>query len=236
MHPRIGRLQVGEMGIDARNRSTWTLALSRQYWLSAHHQRIEIPLAGRGPHQVQAGLIHANAIDLQPPPPEREDSNRRNHRLSRQDRFSPEIGVFADREIVQHKARTRQQTQLHAGHIDRPSHGAGHQGRNPALIAADVDERRKHHRGRDQRHQAANQRDPAVPARFPGYFFLDCGIRIDFNSGRGSGCSGVNLAGNVVASPNCAWLAHRGHFTRCKVRLHRVSVKKCSATWPIHAI
>ena len=180
VHARIGRFKIWKMNCGSRG-SFVLPSHSRgiptgQRRLGPHQQRTQVPASIRGLHQVQTGFIHADAVDLQPSPPQGRNANGSNYGPRKENGLRSKARVFADREIVQHKAWPRQQAQLHTGHVHRPPHRTGHQSRNPALITPDVDQRRKHDRGRDQHNQDADQRDPPIPAGLPRSLFVGVGI------------------------------------------------------------
>ena len=112
---------------------------------SRAQQRVNIPGAGGGANQIQAGLVHADGVDLQAPSPQREKPNRSRDRAGVEHRLGAVTRVILDGEVGEHKARPGQQTNLNRGETNRAAQRGGDQLGDLRLVSAHA-----HQRGHDQ--------------------------------------------------------------------------------------
>ena len=102
--------------------------------------------------------------DLQPPPPKREQPDGGGDGVGVEHRLGAVGGVFLDGEVGEHKARPRKQPQLHRGEAHGPAQGGRDKLGDPALVAADADQRRHDEHGENDRERRQGQPKPLSSA------------------------------------------------------------------------
>ena len=103
---------VGGAKVGQRNRSRFARRRCDLRGCRAE-ERLQVPAAGIGAHQVQAGLVYADAANLQPPAPQREQPERGDNRVGVENGLGAVGRIFLNGQVSEHKARPGQQAQLH---------------------------------------------------------------------------------------------------------------------------
>ena len=139
---RAGGLDVGKAGRGAGE----LLGCGRCVCLGAgglKDKALQIPVAIGGADEVDAGVGQRDAGELDAAAPERTDANVGADLAGAQDGLGAEGGVLIDHEVLQREAGDGQQIEADPVEVDGAAERGADIARDAALVAADVDVRRK---------------------------------------------------------------------------------------------
>ncbi len=98
-------------------------------------------------NEIEAGLVDANAAELELPAPERGEADGSGDGASVEDGLGTVSGILVDREVGDDEAWSRQDAEFHGGEADGAAKSGGDQRGDAVLVAGDADERGKDQQG-----------------------------------------------------------------------------------------